>query len=150
MSTHWLLIGHAAATWALVGLIWMVHFVHYPLLAEGGAGFRRIHTFHMDRMGLVVGPLMLVELATALLLWASPPAGTDTRLWLVGVALIGVIWLETGLFAVPQHGRLAAGGFDPATFRSLMLGDLVRTFAWTVRGVLVAWILVRSLGVHAT
>jgi len=72
LCNYEVLIGHAAATWALVGLIWIVHFVHYPMLARAGAGFRGMHTFHLDRMGFVVGPLMLAELATALLLWASP------------------------------------------------------------------------------
>lgn len=127
----------------------MVHFVHYPMLAEAGAGFRGMHRFHLDRMGFVVGPLMLVELATALLLCVSPPVGTDRWLWFVGLALIGVVWLQTALDAVPQHGRLAASGFETLTFGALMRGDLVRTIAWTIRGVLVAWILVRSMRAHA-
>ena len=32
-----LLAAHAAATWALVGLIWTVQVVHYPLFALVGA-----------------------------------------------------------------------------------------------------------------
>ena len=138
---------HVAVTWALVGLIWTVHLVHYPLFASVGTGFRAYHESHMQRITWIVGPLMLAELVTAFLLWSDPPSGTSARAWLVALLLLGVVWLETGLFAVPQHGRLEAG-FDAATHRALMTGNLVRTLVWTARGVLVAWILVRWIG-HA-
>ncbi|MEM6675428.1 MAG: hypothetical protein AAF726_21440 [Planctomycetota bacterium] len=144
VSPTWTIVAHAAATWALVGLIWTVHVVHYPLFAAVGKGFRAYHTSHMERMTIVVAPLMLVELATAVWLWLEPPPGTEARQWLIGLVLLGVVWLETGLFAVPQHGRLEAG-FDEATHRALMAGNLVRTLAWTARGALVAWITVRWL-----
>jgi len=127
LSGGLLLATHAASTWALVGLIWTIHVVHYPLFAS-----------------LVVGPLMLVELLTAITLWLSPPAGIDGRVWIVGLALLGLVWLETALFAVPQHGRLEQG-FDESTHRALMAGNLVRTLAWTARGVLVGWVMVRLL-----
>lgn len=144
MTSALLLILHCAATWALVGLIWTVHIVHYPLFASVGAGFRAYHEAHMQRITWVVAPLMLTELVTAFLLWANPPAGTQARVWLIGLVLLGAVWIETGLFAVPAHGRLAAG-FDTNVHRSLMIGDLVRTLAWTARGVLVGWVLLACL-----
>ena len=118
--------------------------MHYPLFASVGSGFRAYHESHMQRISLVVGPLMLVELLTAIALWLSPPAGIDGWVWLAGLALLGVAWLETALFAVPQHGRLEQG-FDASTHRALMAGNLVRTLAWTARGVLVGWVMVRLL-----
>ena len=144
MSGGLLLATHAASTWALVGLIWTIHAVHYPLFASVGSGFRAYRESHMQRISLVVGPLMLVELLTAIALWLSPPAGIDGRVWIVGLALLSVAWLETALFAVPQHGRLEQG-FDESTHRALMAGNLVRTLAWTARGVLVGWVMVRLL-----
>lgn len=143
MSSTWILVSHAAATWALVGLIWTIHVVHYPLFAAVKTGFRAYHESHMQRITLVVGPLMLIELLGAVYLWLNPPAGTEGRLWLISLVLLGVVWAETGLFAVPQHGRLETGGFDGATHKALMTGNLVRTLAWTARGAVVAWILVR-------
>ena len=144
MSGPLLLAIHAAATWALVGLIWTVHVVHYPLFAAVKTGFRAYHEAHMQRITLVVGPLMLAELLTAFMLWSDPPEGTSSGLWLAGLVLLGIVWLETGLFAVPQHGRLEAG-FDPSTHGALMAGNLVRTLAWTARGALVTWALLRVL-----
>ena len=55
MSGPLLLAIHAAATWALVGLIWTVHVVHYPLFAAVKTGFRAYHEAHMQRITLVVG-----------------------------------------------------------------------------------------------
>jgi hypothetical protein len=143
LTPHWILLTHVAATWALIGLIWTIHVVHYPLFAAVKTGFRAYHESHMQRITLVVGPLMLVELLGAVYLWLNPPAGTEQRMWLVALVLLGVVWAETGLFAVPQHGRLETGGFDGGVHAALMRGNLVRTLAWTARGVVLLWIVVR-------
>ncbi|MFT5732707.1 MAG: hypothetical protein ACI80K_001974 [Paracoccaceae bacterium] len=143
MLPLWILVSHLAVTWALIGLIWTIHVVHYPMFAAVKSGFRSYHEEHMHRITFVVGPLMLAELAGAVYLWLHPPAGTDGRLWLAALLLLGVVWVDTGLFSVPQHGRLEAGGFDASTHRALMFSNLVRTLAWTARGLLIAWILVR-------
>lgn len=147
LHPHWWVVIHAASTWALVGLIWTIHVVHYPLFAAVGSGFRSYHESHMSRITWIVGPLMLLELASGLVLWSDPPAGTSGRLWLVGLVLLGVVWVETGLFAVPQHGRLESG-FEAETHGALMAGNLVRTLAWTARGALVAYVLVKLMGAH--
>lgn len=144
MDPLWLLVAQVASTWAMVGLIWSVQVVQYPLFASVGAGFRAYHQGHMDRIGWVVGPLMLTEAGSALLLWLEPPAGTSAGPWLAGLALLAVIWLETALFAVPQHGRLGTG-FDAGTHRRLVAGNLVRALVWTARGGLVAWVLLGLL-----
>ena len=47
---------------------------------------------------------------TAFMLWADPLG--DELGSARGARPLGIVWLETGLFAVPQHGRLEAG-FDP-------------------------------------
>ncbi|MFT5734734.1 MAG: hypothetical protein ACI8WY_003417, partial [Planctomycetota bacterium] len=31
MLPLWILISHLAVTWALIGLIWTIHVVHYPM-----------------------------------------------------------------------------------------------------------------------
>lgn len=136
-----ILVSHAAVTWALVGLIWTIHVVHYPLFASVQSGFRKYHEEHMRRITWVVGPLMLSELAGGAYLWLYPIAGTESEHWLIALALLGVVWLFTGLFSVPQHGRLERGGFDQSAHRGLMISNLVRTLAWTARGVWVAWLL---------
>ena len=48
---------HAAATWFLVGLIWIIQVVHYPLFARVGEdGFVAYEAAHTRLISLVVGP----------------------------------------------------------------------------------------------
>ena len=132
-----MLLVHAAATWALVGLIWTVQLVLYPLYARtDGAAFPAYHALHMRRITFVVAPLMLVEAATAVALVVAPPEGTCPPLPWVAVALLAVVWLSTAGLQVPCHRRLESG-FDAAAHRTLVRTNWVRTVAWTMRGGLV-------------
>jgi hypothetical protein len=129
-----LLLVHAAATLAMVGLIWFVQVVHYPLFDL--ASERRFHRFaaqHQRRTSLVVVPLMLTELGAALALLAAPPAGLGRGLPWLGIVLLAVIWISTAGLQVPLHRRLS-GGHDPRAVRRLVAGNWLRTAAWTARG----------------
>ena len=62
-----LLIAQLASTLPLVGLIWTIQWVHYPLFSKvGNETFVEYQARHMSRIGSVVGPLMLVEVLSAL------------------------------------------------------------------------------------
>jgi hypothetical protein len=126
-----LLAAHAAATWALVGLIWTVQVVHYPLFASvGGEEFRRYHARHTRQITWVVAPLMAVELVTALLLLARG----EREPWLVAsVAPLAFNWLATWRVQIPLHNQLAAG-FDADAHRRLVTSNWGRTAAWSLRG----------------
>jgi len=143
--THTVLLVHAAATFAMVGLIWFVQIAHYPLFGRvGSSAFPAYHRGHMQRTTWVVTPLMLVELATALWLALTQP---DARLlwpwW--NLCLLAAIWASTFLLQVPQHRRLAKG-FDEQVHRHLVSSNWVRTVAWSGRGALLLWV----LGIQAT
>lgn len=129
MST--LMATHAAATWALVGLIWMVQLVHYPLLANVGADqFRHYHARHTRQITWIVAPLMLAELVTALLGLVGGP----TEAWLlVSLLPLAFVWGATWRIQIPLHRKLATG-FDPETHRKLVSSNWWRTAAWTLRG----------------
>ena len=129
-----MLLAHAAVTWFLVGLIWTVQVVHYPLFAEIGED-RRLgyQAQHMRRITWVVGPTMLAELGLAAALVLRPPPGADPVLAAWGLGLLLVIWLSTALLQGPAHGRLAARSSE----RDLVLlvrSNWIRTILWTVRG----------------
>jgi hypothetical protein len=145
MDSKLLLLVHLAATWFLVGLIWTIQVVHYPLFAKVGAeGFAAYEASHSTLIGLVVMPLMLLELFTAFMLLAAPPAGIPTWVWWAGAALVGIIWLTTFFVSVPQHARLATG-FDAQAHAILVSTNWIRTLAWTTRGLLVGWAVLRAM-----
>jgi hypothetical protein len=145
-----LLLLHAAATWAMIGLIWFVQVVHYPMFAlVGRDAFARYAQVHATRTTWVVAPLMLTELATGVLLVAARPGRLSQPALLVGLGLLGVIWLSTAFLSVPRHGELAAG-FDATAHGALVATNWIRTWAWTARGALVLWLLARWLGDRPT
>lgn len=136
MNGSGLLLVHAGATWFMVGLIWFVQVVHYPLFtAVDDAGFSGFEARHQRLTTLVVLPPMLVELATAALLVVLPPPGTSRFLTTTGLALALAIWASTFLLQMPCHTRLARA-FDAGVHRRLVRTNFVRTALWSARGVL--------------
>jgi hypothetical protein len=136
---------HACATLFMAGLIWFVQVVHYPLFARVGAdGFTGYSEAHQRLTTLVVGPAMLVEAVTAALLVFMRPAGVSPALPWAGLALLGAIWLSTAFLQVPLHGRLASG-FSSEACDALVSTNWIRTVAWSLRGCLVAWMIVQIL-----
>ncbi len=136
-----LLIVNFFATVYMVGLIWMVQVVHYPLFAEvGSEKFAGYQTRHQWLTTLVVGPPMLIEAFSAVLLVWYLPNGVNYVPVIVGIVLVLVIWASTALVQVPCHGKLNHG-FDKQTHRRLVRSNWIRTIAWTIRGVLVGWML---------
>ncbi|GIW74660.1 MAG: hypothetical protein KatS3mg103_1182 [Phycisphaerales bacterium] len=139
--TTFLLAVHAAATWFMVGLIWFVQLVHYPLFTHvHGEAWRAYHRRHTARTTLVVGVAMPVELfATVWLVSLQPGAAS-----LAGAVLLAIAWACTFFVQVPLHARLA-GLDDPHTrmrlIEMLVRTNWVRTAAWSVRGGLALWML---------
>ncbi len=128
---------HAAATWAMTGLIWFVQVVHYPLFnAVGADSFSRYHGAHTTRTTLVVAPLMLVEAASAVWIASDRPGPAA---W-AGLALLAVVWLATLGLSVPRHDVLSAG-FEANAADALVATNWVRTVAWTARAGVAMWLI---------
>jgi hypothetical protein len=137
-----LLVIHFAATWALVGLIWMVQVVHYPLFNEVGPDrFVAYHQRHMSLVTWVVGPLMLVELGTAAGLFYL---GERSLLFVISLAALVLNWVSTALVQVPLHRKLT-GGHDTRMIRQLVRSNGWRTAGWTVRGLCLAGLLLSRI-----
>ena len=136
-----LLLAHAASTCAMVGLIWLVQRVHYPLMAMVGPDrFVAYEQTHCRRITPIVGVLMSIELATAALLAIRPPSPETRLLCWVGLALVMVNWASTALVQVPLHERLSRA-FDAAAIERLVSTNWIRTIAWTIRGAIALWLL---------
>jgi hypothetical protein len=140
-----LLLANAFSTWAMVGAIWIVQVVHYPLFARVGEGGWTLYArAHQSLITAVVGPLMLVEAITSLALALAPPSIVRPLEAWAGLALVGCAWLVTATVSVPLHGQLSAG-FDADAHRALVATNWIRTLAWTAHGALCALWLARAL-----
>ena len=141
------LLVHVAATIFMVGVIWFVQIVHYPLFDRvGRRGFAEYSTAHSRLTGFVVGPPMLAEAATAIALVVRTPQGVPFALPVLGLVLLAVVWLSTAFLQSPRHGVLGSG-FAADSYRSLVRTNWIRTVCWTGRGILVLWMAARVISV---
>ena len=139
----WLLAIQLLTTLPLVGLIWTIQVVHYPLFSRVGAPeFVEYQHAHMRAIGPLVGPLMAIEALTSIALIIFMP--TDP-LAITGLVLVIVIWGSTAFLQVPCHRRLC-DGFDPSAHRNLVVGNWIRTVAWSGRGVVAVVMVFCALG----
>ncbi|MCH2211702.1 MAG: hypothetical protein MK110_10390 [Fuerstiella sp.] len=139
-----ILLIHVFATLFMTGLIWFVQIVHYPLFANIRSDeFKTYEKRHQYLTTWVVGPAMLVELATALLLLKYLPVECGTLAW-IGAALVAVLWLSTATLSVPAHNALTVE-YSTVTHNKLVATNWIRTMTWTVRAILVLIITYRTM-----
>ncbi|MCE3011282.1 MAG: hypothetical protein LW875_11800 [Proteobacteria bacterium] len=117
---------HEFCTYALVGLIWVVQLVHYPLMkyvaSEKWTEFHQAHTFWITP---IAGPLMLGQLISAAGLFAQDP-------WLAGFS--GLHFLFTFGVSVPLHHQLSQE-MKNDLIHKLVRTNWLRTVSWTVHAV---------------
>ena len=110
------LLANLAATFVMVGIIWFVQIVHYPLFAlVGTTGFPAYSAAHSRLTGFVAGPPMLAEAATTVALVLGPPPGVSSWLAVIGLVLLAVIWLSTAVLQAPRHRELGRAWTPPPT-----------------------------------
>jgi hypothetical protein len=135
------LLANAASTFALTGLIWTIQLVHYPAfryIAE--PKFIEFEAFHQRQISWVVVPLMLVELAAAVVLFAWRPASLPLNFAIAGMVIVLAIWACTFAVQVPLHSRLTQG-YDRAAIDALVNSNWIRTALWSLRAGLLLWAL---------
>jgi len=133
------------ATWAMVGVIWVVQLAIYPQ-------FRRIsrtdwlpyHAAHVRAMGPIAGPLMIAELLTASWwLWQHtqlPAVDAWAAVTLFILTLATFVLTFAG--AMPLHRRLQTG-YKEALITRLLRVNWLRTITWSSKGALLLWLWIR-------
>jgi hypothetical protein len=135
-----------AATLAMAGITWFAQVVHYPLFhLVGSSSFQAYEISNMRLTTCVVGPLILAEGVTAVLLLWRRPEGISRSQVALGFGLLVVIWFSTSLLQVPAH-EILAHGFDAIAHQRLVLSNWIRTGAWSVRALVVLWMVVGVMG----
>jgi len=130
MTSSLALISLAASAF-MAGVLWVIQVVHYPLLGEVAEdSITKIATKHQALITWLVGPIMVIEAASSILLLLSWP--TEAILSsLVGFGLLLVAIVVTAFQAVPLHSKIAAGRAD--LIPKLVRINWTRTVAWSLR-----------------
>ena len=138
MTIFWL---NLASTWYMVGLIWLIQLVHYPLFNYvGSEEFIVFHENHKILITPVVGIVMIVELVTSVIILFQPHCGIRNWLSIVGIILLGIIWSSTIFFQIPIHNTLSSK-FNENALIMLINTNWIRTICWSVRGIILLLVL---------
>ena len=136
---------HLVSACIMVGVIWFVQLVHYPLLAVVPVeSAKQVAEKHQKRTGIVVGPPMAVEGVSTLILWANTPSGVWWWLTWANGACLAVALLCTIFLSVPRHARMVDAP-DAQVGKELVLTNWPRTIAWTMCGLLAAVMLLQGM-----
>ncbi len=137
-----LVITNVISTIFMLGVIWVIQLVHYPLFTYVSRNnFYNFHNLHSKNISFVVIFPMLVELISSALLIIFHPDSIPTNYFILGFVLLILIWISTFLLQVKYHGSLSQG-FDYTQFKKLVDTNWIRTICWTIRGVIVIYILI--------
>jgi len=140
------LIANVTATLVMVGVIWFVQHVHYPLLATFTVeSAPQVALEHQRRTGHVVGLPMAVEGFSTLALLVVRPDDVSVIWPWIGAVLLAVALGSTVLLSVPLHTRMANSP-QADTARRLVSTNWPRTIAWTMRGVVGIIMIVQVVG----
>lgn len=132
---------HVVSTLFMLGLIWFVQVVHYPLMDEIGiTDFRLYHEKHMTLTTYVVAAPMIVEGLTALYLFVFPPAFAPRIVMGLGFALVCINFGSTYFIQVPLHRKLQSL-FESDVHQVLVYSNWIRTIVWSLRGILILYLL---------
>ena len=146
-NSRTLLVIHLAATLFMVGLIWTIHYVHYPLFAYvGESTYASFQAAHVERIGKLLFVPWLTEGITLLGILALAFLGGHKMLRIPSVInglAMAVVLVISGFWSAPAHAKLA-DGFDKSIHDQLMTVNLIRTLAWTVCGICAVWIVLST------
>lgn len=138
---------HVAATFFMVGLIWTIHYIHYPLFAYvGESTYTAFQAEHVERIGKLLFVPWITEGVTLLAIAALAFVGGREELRLPSLLNgfgMSIVLLISGFWSAPAHGELS-DGFDASVHDRLLNANLIRTLAWSLCGISAVWILMSA------
>ena len=130
-----------SSTWSMVGLIWFIQIVHYPLFKYVRKyDLQLYHNWHSMMITPLVGTVMIIELISSILLVVFPPKNVSITIPIIGVILVFIIWASTAFLQIPQHNALSKT-YELEAHNLLVQTNWIRTIAWSMRGLLLLYML---------
>ncbi len=121
------LIIHLACCAFMTGLIWTIQILQYPsFLLIPDASFKNFHSKHSNIISYIVGPIMLCELVTAVLLIPIH------KIFWMNLAALLLTWACTVFLSIPMHNKLAVSK-NVEVINKLVSTNWTRTLLWSLR-----------------
>ena len=131
LPNNFVLLGHLIFTSIMTGVIWVIQIVHYPsfhfIEKELYIAFQK---FHMNKISIIVMPIMLAELITGIMLFIDK--SSKSPFLIISFVILVLIWLITGVFFSKAHNELIAG-YQELVVNQLVAMNWIRTLLWTLR-----------------
>ena len=135
LPNNFVLLGHLIFTSIMTGVIWVIQIVHYPsfhfIEKELYTAFQK---FHMNKISIIVIPIMLAELITGMMLFLDK--SSKSPFLTISIIILVLIWLITGVFFTKAHNELIAG-YQELVVNQLVAMNWIRTLLWTLRLLLI-------------
>ena len=131
LPNNFVLLGHLIFTSIMTGVIWVIQIVHYPsfhfIEKELYTAFQK---FHMNKISIIVIPIMLAELITGMILFLDK--NSKSPFLIISFVILVLIWLITGVFFSKAHNELMTG-YQELVVNQLVVMNWIRTLLWTLR-----------------
>jgi len=125
----------------MTGVIWIIQLIHYPSFRDiAPERFAQFHQFHSSQITWVVGPVMMVQLLTAVGLVNFRPPSVSAPMSGFFLGLSAAVFFVTAFISVPAHQELSLG-FKEGAHQTLVLTNWIRTALWSCHSLLCLWIL---------
>ena len=137
LPNNFVLLGHLIFTSIMTGVIWVIQIVHYPsfhfIEKELYTAFQK---FHMNKISIIVIPIMLAELITGVMLFLDK--SSKSPFLIISFVILVLIWLITGVFFSKAHKELMTG-YQELVVNQLVVMNWIRTLLWTLRLLLLTY-----------
>lgn len=122
----------------MTGVIWIIQLIHYPSFRFiDFKEFSNFQKFHTTTITFVVGPMMTLEIFSALYLLIL---NNFSAFWIIQMIVLVAIWLCTAFLSVPLHTLLAQPHISDIerlqVTQILVKTNWPRTLLWSFRSLL--------------
>ena len=137
MNQPFVFFFHLIFSAIMVGVIWVIQLVHYPSFHFIDKDiYDSFQKFHMNKISIIVIPVMILELVTGFLLLIG---NSKNILIIISFGILILIWGITGLFFSDAHGKLISG-YNELIVNKLVSMNWIRTGLWTFKMILLLYL----------
>ncbi len=137
MNQPFVFFFHLIFSAIMVGVIWVIQLVHYPSFHFIDKDiYDSFQKFHMNKISIIVIPVMILELVTGFLLLIG---NSKNILIIISFGILILIWGITGLFFSDAHGKLILG-YNELIVNKLVSMNWIRTVLWTFKMILLLYL----------